>query len=920
MDKKALVFDQWIDRDLTAAALNGELVPAFQVMSVIEQAEELLRGKSIRSPVIVGGPGVGKTAVIHELVRRAYAGEGATVLAEFRVVQLSLRAISSQFTDRDKAATTFARVCEALVLAEPPVIPFIPDIHLASTLDWEPTLHRMLGRLRGPFLAESLPRDLDLLAEHWSELGVFLGPIPLQEPRLERLGRLVGEWCEYQQVQGSRAMSPAAQSYAIELTSRFMGERGFPGKVIDLLGQTLDLAPEGDGPVTVRELVARFCQITRVPERLIDVDLGLDLGEVRQFVGERLLGQESATDTVTRMMALIKAGLVDLRRPFGAFLFVGPTGVGKTHCAQLMASYLFDDRECLIHLNMAEYGKTEDVEVLFGSPNANTLEAQRGVLHQRLQGHSFGVLLLDEFEKANRSVHDRFLQMLDEGRFINGHSEVVSVTSLVIIAVSNAGSDVYRSHGLGFGPGPDAAAIPLELDRRLAGVFPFELLNRFDRVVHFKPLQRRHIRAIAQRELDELGRRSGLRTRRLKVEVDADVLDWLVAHGHHPHYGARFLRREIERHVAGTLAEYMVRTAIEPDATIAMGVRRGRLVVRQVRSLENAGVTQLEQQKVTLNAGLLVDEAVTWLARFEPLEKEAEARKMLVERLIDASASRGFWDDPAHAQSVLQRYKTIDTRIQQDIRLLRPVTHLRRVLSHSEESMNENLDKWVDQIVVNYRRWMELGTRDDGQGVWLVLGTADGMSHCTEFLVDLVAMYRGWLRRRGFSYDVVAEEVVQGDVNLLVLEVEGAGALRVLEMEQGEHRRRRLNRPVERAQVWVVPRRDERVDGPLPGIEFQDTKRGRGVAVPRRTARMVIDAPQRGLKLELHGAARHTLEQVGQDLGGLLAGPSGHDEVAREYGLRGGAVQDPRTSASVITSKDVVRGDLEVFFRAWEAR
>ena len=142
----------------------------------------------------------------------------------------------------------------------------------------------------------------------------------------------------------------------------------------------------------------------------------------------------------------------------------------------------------------------------------------------------------------------------------------------------------------------------------------------------------------------------------------------------------------------------------------------------------------------------------------------------------------------------------------------------------------------------------------------------------------------------------------------------------MLEMEQGEHRRRRPNHHVERAQVWVVPRRDERVDGPLPGIEVQDAKRGRGVAVPRRTARMVIDAPQKGLKLLLHGTARHTLEQLGQDLGGLLAGPLGLNEVAREYGLRGGAVQDPRTSASTATSKDVVRGDLEVFFRAWEAR
>jgi ATP-dependent Clp protease ATP-binding subunit ClpA len=914
-----VTLDDWIDRDLSRAMAAGELSPAFEIEDLVGQCEGLLCGPSRRTPVLVGPRGVGKTAVIHELIRRAHDGQGWSLLANARVVQLSLRTIAAQFPDKADAGNQFAAICEHIIDSNAPIVPFIRDVHLAYSLDWGPILHRFLDRLPHPALCEASPRELDQMFEYWTDLESLMAPICVQEPTVQRVQKIVDAWASNAATQGRREVTPDARRYAIELTARFMGDQPNPRKVIDLLDQTLAMGTETDAPVVLREVVRRFSQLTRVPERLVDPDTRLDLAEVREFVASRLLGQDEAVDSVVRMIALIKAGLADLRRPLGAFLFVGPTGVGKTHCAQLLAEYLFGDPHRLIRLNMADYGSAEDVGTVFGRPLAQRPKDQRGALAQRLKGHPFGVLLLDAFEKAHGSVHDRFLQVLDEGRFTNGRGETVSLSSLIVLATSNAGAEVYRASGLGFERPRQGQDLVREVDRAVHGTFRFELTNRFDRVVHFRPLRRAEIRAIARRELSDLSAREGLRARGLKLDVDLDVLDWLVAHGYHPHFGARFLRRVIERSVVGTLAEFLVREMPPRGRRVGLCVRRDRVVARLLAS-KTLAVASEGGGRSTLSRGAMLDEADAWLQRFERLEADSTARATAASSLIEASTGRGFWDDPARAEDVLRRYQILDARLQVEKRLLKPIHQLQMVMGRDEDSVNENLAEVVDAVAVSYQRWLELGAPNAPNGVWLVMGPADSVDSSSEWLVDLVGMYRGWLRRKGFSYDVVAEEVIDGEVSRLVMEVEGAGALRALEMEEGEHRRWRSRKGVDRARIWLVPRGDGRHYGPIPGGKVADARRGRGVAVARRTARLTLQAPSRGVEMVLHGSSNETLSLLGRDLGGLLSLDNGQTEVAREYGIQGGAVRDPRTSATNESLKDVLRGQLEVFLRAWEAR
>jgi len=455
------------------------------------------------------------------------------------------------------------------------------------------------------------------------------------------------------------------------------------------------------------------------------------------------------------------------------------------------------------------------------------------------------------------------------------------------------------------------------VERRVHETFRFELINRFDRVVHFKPLGRREIRSIAQRELTDLSMRDGLSSRGVTLEIDQDVLDWIVSRGYHPHYGARFLRREIERSVVGTLAEFVVREMPRQGDRLGLGVRRGRVHARLVQPAVWEEVTHPGRQ---VDRRSLLEEAETWLQRFERLATDSQVRRAEASKLIEVSSSRGFWDDRARAEDVLRRYKILDARLQVEERLLRPVDKLRAAVKRDEDSVVEDLGALVAAVSVSYRRWMELGAPDAPNGVWLMIGPADTVNANSEWLVDMVGMYRGWLRRKGYSYDVVAEEVVNGEVTRLVLEVEGAGALALLEMEEGEHRRRNPRQGVERARVWLVPRSEGRQYGAIPGGEVTDAKRGRGVAVPRRAARLTLQVPRSGLQLVLHGASTETLSLLGRDIGGLLSMAPSPAEVAREYAIQGGAVRDPRTSSSMATLKEVLRGNLEVFLRAWEAR
>lgn len=910
---------RWIERELTARA--DQLEPAFEVDDLLEQIDEALEIPG-RSPVLVGEPGVGKTAVVHELVRRLARGEGPVVLRDRPILQVSVRGIAGLFPpqERAKAADAFRELLDHV--REDPARPvlYLRDLHGIYALDWEALLYQHLAQDGTRVIGEATPHGFDRMVEYHADLASHLVSVPMTEPDRERTARMVAAWCTGRQAAGGRAVTPRARKLVLELTARFLGNQRFPRKAIELLRQTVDLAGAADRPVDVPDVVSRFARRTRVPPMLVHPDEPLDLDALQGFLAGRLLGQDEAVEAVVRMVALVKTGLVDERRPFGVLLFVGPTGVGKTHTAQLLAEYLFGRRDRMIRVNMADLRDENAVLTLFGNPHAHDLASKRGLLTQRLAGHPFGVLLLDELEKAHEKVHDALLQLVDEGRFINGASEVVSATSLIVIATSNAGAEVYRRSGIGFGGPVDREELDRELDRRLLDSFRFEFLNRFDRVVHFHPLQRTHIREIARRELADLGARDGLTLRDLRLESDVEVLDWLVAHGYHPHYGARFLRREIERHVTGAVADAVLRLTPTPGATLRLGVRGGHVrvtlatnpdarVAAPVPTATGSALRALEPEEVR-------EQARAWLVRWVPRRREHDARQAEADALMARSLEPGFWDDAAHAGEILRRYKALDARLQADARLLRPVERLAESLREDRlPASPEGLLRRVDDA---WDRWTRLDEDDAGDAAWVVLRPADGTRVARTWIDELTRAYLAFARRQGWTAEPVAEEPRPDGADLVVLEVEGAGCVEALQVEHGEHQRLRRGER-QRARVQVVARRTHGADAALPeGVHLEQARRARGHHVAHRAWRLRMAWDDTGDVAVLEGPDGDTLRLLALDLDPVWREPG--TEVVRTYGGKGGVVQDPRTGHTHASLKDVLRGDLRAFGEAWRAR
>ncbi len=906
------ILEAWVERDLTAAAEEGQLEPAFELDGVISEIEALL-GLG-RCPVLAGEPGVGKTAAVHELVRRLHAGIDRGGVGGRRVLQVSFRRRAAALKKADEMGMETSRFVSALGKLDVPPLLFIRDLHLAYAFNLETQLQDLPLALNGPLIGEGERNTVDMLLEDNHELEATYVVVPVAEPSLTVARRIVGQWAE-RRLDAGQEFTEAALDQSVELSHRFLARSRLPRKALDLLRP---LRSATDGPIGESEVMERFCQSHRIPRDLVDPAIAMHLPSVREHFGARLLGQTEAVDAIVAMVGVIKAGLSDPRRPFGVFMFVGPTGVGKTHLAQTLAEYLFGSRERLIRLNMADYQKPTDALVLFGDPSSYSRRARRGALSTAVGGQPFGVLLLDEFEKAAPSLHDRFLQLFDEGSFVDGAGQTVVCRSMIVIATSNAGAEVYRAPSVGFAGRADTEALDQELDRRLTRAFRWEFLNRFDRIVHFHPLSRDSIRKVAQRELEQLADRGGLKRKGLSLELDDSVFDWLTAYGYHPLWGARFLKRTIERQVTSTIAGALLATTATPES-VALTVRGGR-VVAEVRS---AATPAPGTANVTLSAGRirraraldregLLAEIGRFLHGAAPRLEALDAQRTERSRVLERMNEEGCWDDPEENSELLERYRELDVAVRMQKRFAGPINGL-ATLSRRPDAELQALVNAYYQAADALDAWDECLEQAGPAAVWLVVSNADPMRDADGWPESVAEMELQWCRRLGLNAELVAAEMGRTEtVERLVLEVEGPGAWSLLEPEAGLHRLHAEKRNHKRVTVQLVAR-DSRT-GPGPRSRPRSKLTVLGAAM---THACVIELPERGIKTHLVGLRADTLTRLAGDLTTAWTTPTENIPVARHYRERGAGARDPRTGATAARFKDVMSGRLEGFLDAW---
>lgn len=640
-------------------------------------------------------------------------------------------------------------------------------------------------------LAEATPEAASRLFQKHPSLRAQMEVQKLEPFTQDDLAFLAGHVAKRLAARANVAIPADSVSAALQLANQYLGGGTLPGLVVDLLKRAVERAKAARQSEVARPaLLDALSQITGLPAAILDEDERIDLAELKAFFATRIIGQDGAVSTIVDRIAMLKAGLTDPGRPVGVFLFVGPTGTGKTELAKVLAEYLFGSPERMTRLDMSEFQSAYSIAKILGEAGV----AEADSLAERIRKQPFSVILLDEFEKAHPNVWDLFLQIFDDARLTDANGRTVDFRHTIIILTSNLGATDHRSGGLGFVPGADSYGEE-QLMRAVARAFRPEFVNRLDKVVVFKPLTRELMREILHKELRQVLERRGLRNREWVVEWEPSAVDFLLEKGFSPEMGARPLKRAIDHYLLAPLASTLVEHRF-PEGDQFLFVRsNGRAIEVEFvdPDAEEPQPTPLEDENPATGLGLaamilapqgLATEGEALNARCAELEEtlRSEAWRVMKLEAQTAAADPAIWK-ARDRHAVFAKIELID-RITQ---AMATTERLKRRL----ESGRKPGGKPSREIVA--RLALQLHLAGEGiadalsdapvDAVLLVEPLPDGnREQCERWCQTLTGMYRRWAERRRMQF----EELSAPDGPAL-LHVSGFGAFRTLENEAGLH-------------------------------------------------------------------------------------------------------------------------------------
>ncbi len=788
MDEFARALDQE-SVDLVAAAGAGRLPEVWLRDREVADTLQHLDGK--RSVLVTGPAGAGKTAVINGIAH-ALSARGTGSLR-----QLSTGQIMAGTKYIGEWQTKITRVAEAAIDAGAAL--YITDIWNLATVGKtsnDPSalidvLRPLVESHRLQLVGEATPEALRAILKVPGFGGLFeqvaVAPLPPEavDEVLARAGQAAGLPAD---AEARRAL--------VKTTSRFSPSRPQPGPALALLRQVRDLHDQrcaAGQPVAVdRRFVEEvFATYSGLPLFVVSDSETVPARDIRAWFEERLVGQREAIEAVVEAIALFKAGLNDPQRPLGSFLFVGPTGVGKTELARLLAEFLFGSASRMLRFDLSEFKDYHSFEMLVGAPDK---PGQPARLVDPVRAQPFQVVLFDELEKGHGNVWDLFLQLLDEGQLTPPGGQAVSFKNTIVIATSNVGArDASRS--VGFGAEADPAARAAATRAALETTFRPELLNRFQHIVVFHPLSADEVRTVARAELARILQREGITSRNLVCDVGDAALDHVIERAFDPRYGARALKRELQRQLVLPIAMTLMERRVNPGSILAVTVKGGAIRVRVVDTAESrAERREREPVKQPDGRALGVPEMIAGLA---PLRADIEAVAAAVDepflqaeqaRLIEMRRDPEFWNHPREAAMAirdLERYAAWLARID---RLRSRADDVEAALGGAE-MRRDRVDAahryaQLEQSVAVARR--ELVTMGP-DGVWDALveirPLGEGGRAARDLLYDL---YVRWAEERRATVNVLREPV--SDDEPVMIAVQGHHAYGFLAAERGLHK------------------------------------------------------------------------------------------------------------------------------------
>ena len=583
--------------DITKAAREGKLDPLVGREDEISRVIQILGRRRKNNPMLVGDPGVGKSAIVEGIALKIINGDIPPVLADKRLISLDLGSIVAGTKYRGDFEKRLKSIINE-VAASPDVILFIDEFHTivgaggaSGSLDAANMLKPALARGDIQCIGATTMDEFRKIVEKDGALDRRFQKIVVEHTDITHtisiLGRLKANYEKHHNV----IFTDEAIEACVRMSDRYISDRCLPDKAIDAMDEAGSMVrlknPKKTGVVTAEDVAEIISKMTGIPSGRVAEGESARLVKMRDKISHRIIGQDEAIDKVVRAIQRNRAGIKDPGKPIGTFIFFGPTGVGKTQLAKSLAEYLFDSEDNMIRLDMSEYMEKFNVSRLIGAPPGYVGFEEGGQLSERVRRKPYCVVLLDEIEKAHPDVFNLLLQVMDEGRLTDSNGRTVSFRNTIVIMTSNVGSRELDEYGSGVGFNTAGRNVQVNrrtvLEKAVKKAFPPEFINRVDEQVFFNPLTKEDIGKIIDIELK--GLKARVKDAGFELNVTPAAKRFVADAGYDPSYGARPLKRAIQKYIEDPVSEHII-----TDRMFGGGHGNGKLRVALSKEKENTSV------------------------------------------------------------------------------------------------------------------------------------------------------------------------------------------------------------------------------------------------------------------------------------------------------------------------------------------